>query len=207
MKRTLIVAILALHPWAALASTATIDFHGDIITMEGDSPCYVEAVVVKGGKIAFDGDLEAARTKAGVEAEMHDLKEHTLLPGFIDTWGHFSLVAQDTLGVNVSYFATEPPKTKAQLLEKLRSEGKPFNGWLVGTGYSEALLSDGALMLADLDEAFPDHSVLIENISTLTGMAGPARRSLLGFARVHHQRSLPIQRGEEQRKDRHRHAG
>ena len=161
IKHTLLFVVLALCPRAALAETATVYFNGDILTMEGDSPRYVEAVVVKGDEIAFAGDLKEARTEAGEEAEMHDLKGHTLLPGFIDTWGHFALVAQDTLGVNVSYFATDPPKTKAQLLEKLRSEGKPFNGWLVGTGYSEALLSDGALTLADLDEAFPDQPVLI----------------------------------------------
>jgi len=162
IKSTLTLAIIALCAWAARAEKTTIYFNGDILTMEGDSPRYVEAVVVKGHNITFAGDLEKARAEAGSEAEMHDLKGHTLLPGFIDTWGHFALVAQDTLGVNVSYFAKDPPKTKAQLLEKLRSEGKPFNGWLVGTGYSEALLSDGAITLADLDEAFPDQPVLIK---------------------------------------------
>ena len=184
IKRTLLFVVLVLCPWAAWAETATVYFNGDILTMEGDSPRYVEAVVVKGDEIAFAGDLKEARTEAGEEAEMHDLKGHTLLPGFIDTWGHFALVAQDTLGVNVSYFAEDPPKTKAQLLEKLRSEGKPFNGWLVGTGYAEAMLSDGALTLADLDEAFPDQPVLIENISTLTGMANSAGLKKLGITKA-----------------------
>jgi predicted amidohydrolase YtcJ len=183
-KSFLISAALALCPCAASAETSTVYFNGDILTMEGDSPTYVEAVVVKGDEIAFAGDLEEARREAGEKAEMHDLKGHTLLPGFIDTWGHFALVAQDTLGVNVSYFAKDPPKTKAQLLEKLHDEGKSFNGWLVGTGYSEALLSDGALTLADLDEAFPDQPVLIENISTLTGMANSAGLKKLGITKA-----------------------
>jgi predicted amidohydrolase YtcJ len=183
-KRILISAFLALCPWAVWAESPTIYFNGDILTMDGDSPRYVEAVVVKGNEIAFAGDLEKARREAGEEAEMHDLEGHTLLPGFIDTWGHFALVAQDTLGVNVSYFAKDPPKTKARLLEKLRSEGKPFNGWLVGTGYAEAMLSDGALTLADLDEAFPDQPVLIENISTLTGMANSAGLKKLGITKA-----------------------
>lgn len=183
-KSILISAALALCPWAASAETSTVYFNGDILTMEGDSPTYVEAVVVKGDIIAFAGDFEKARREAGEKAEMHDLKGGTLLPGFIDTWGHFALVAQDTLGVNVSYFAKDPPKTKGQLLEKLRSEGKPYNGWLVGTGYAEAMLSDGALTLADLDEAFPDQPVLIENISTLTGMANSAGLKKLGITKA-----------------------
>ena len=184
IKSALTLATILLCAWTARAEKPTIYFNGDILTMEGDSPRYVEAVVVKGDNIAFAGELEEARAEAGEEAEIHDLKGHTLLPGFIDTWGHFTLVAQDTLGVNVSYFAKDPPKTKAQLLEKLRSEGKPFNGWLVGTGYAEAMLSDGALTLADLDEAFPDQPVLIENISTLTGMANSAGLKKLGITKA-----------------------
>ncbi|MEI7864396.1 MAG: amidohydrolase [Chthoniobacterales bacterium] len=184
IKSILILAVVALCPWMVRAEKPTVYFNGDILTMEGDSPRYVEAVVVKGEEITFAGDAEKARSEAGEEAEMHDLQGHTLLPGFIDTWGHFALVAQDTLGVNVSYFAKDPPKTKAQLLEKLSKEGKPFNGWVVGTGYSEALLSDGALTLADLDEAFPTQPVLIENISTLTGMANSAGLKKLGITKA-----------------------
>ena len=91
-KSILISAALALCPWTASAETSTVYFNGDILTMEGDNPTYVEAVVVKGDSIAFAGDLEEARRAAGEKAEIHDLKGHTLLPGFIDTWGHFALV-------------------------------------------------------------------------------------------------------------------
>ena len=41
-------------------------------------------------------------------------------------------------------------------------------------GYSDAMLSDGALSRAELDKAFPTQPVLIENISTLTGMVNSA---------------------------------
>ena len=158
----------------SFAGPATVYFNGDILTMEGDSPRYVEAVLVKDDKITFVGDMKAALVEAGTNANMYDLKGHTLLPGFIDTWGHFALIAQDTFGVNLAYFSKNPPKTKQQLIDKLRKEGNPFNGWIVGTGYSEALLSDGAITLVELDQAFPDTPVLIENISTLTGMVNSA---------------------------------
>ena len=153
-----------------LAAPATVYYNGDILTMEGDGPKYVEAVLVKDDKIAFVGGVQDALAQAGTNANMHDLKGHTLLPGFIDTWGHFALIAQDTFGVNVAYFSKNPPKTKQELIDKLRKEGNPFNGWIIGTGYSEALLSDGAITLAELDKAFPKTPVLIENISTLTGI-------------------------------------
>ena len=179
--QSLLVALFALFSIDALADASTVYFNGDILTMEGDTPKYVEAVVISGDTISFAGDKREAVASAGPKAVLRDLKGHTLLPGFIDTWGHFTLVAQNTLGVNVAYFSENPPTTKAQLIGKLRKEGKPFNGWIVGTGHSDALLSDGPLSLSDLDKAFPKQPVLVSNISTLTGMANSAGLKKLGI--------------------------
>lgn len=50
---------------AALASTpsggGTLYYNGDILTMEGDIPTYVEALVEQNGRIAFTGTLRDAR--------------------------------------------------------------------------------------------------------------------------------------------------
>ena len=179
--QTLLVLLFALFSIDAFADTPTVYFNGDILTMEGDAPNYVEAVVVSGDKISFAGEKREALAAAGPKAVLRDLKGHTLLPGFIDTWGHFTLVAQNTLGVNVAYFSENPPTTKAQLIGKLRKEGRPFHGWIVGTGHSDALLSDGPLSLSDLDKAFPKQPVLVSNISTLTGMVNSAGLKKLGI--------------------------
>ncbi|MBU3638719.1 amidohydrolase [Polynucleobacter sp. AP-RePozz3-80-G7] len=169
---------------AANVTVPTVYFNGDILTMEGDTPKYVEAVVVKDNKITYAGDMREAFSQAGSNAALQDLKGHTLLPGFIDTWGHFALIAQDTLGVNLAYFSRNPPQTRAQLINRLRSEAKVFNGWIVGTGYAEAMLSDGGLTIADLDVAFPNQAVLLENISTLTGMVNSAGLKKLGITKA-----------------------
>jgi predicted amidohydrolase YtcJ len=183
MNTNKILAILAtLFPLLAISQTTLVYYNGDILTMEGDSPQYVEAVVVKGDKIAFAGALNEAMNRAGQNAQLQDLKGHTLLPGFIDTWGHFALVAQDTLAVNLAYFSQSPPKNRSQLIEKLQKQGQVFNGWIIGTGYTAALLSDGALALEDLDNAFPNQPVLIENISTLTGQVNTAGLKKLGIS-------------------------
>lgn len=181
--QTLLVALLAILSVEAVADSPTVYFNGDILTMEGDSPNYVQAIVVTGDKISFAGDKREALAAAGRNAVLRDLKGHTLLPGFIDSWGHFTLVAQNTLGVNLAYFSENPPTTKAQLVSTLRKEGKPFNGWIVGTGHSDALLTDGPLSLADLDKAFPKQPVLIANISTLTGMVNSAGLKKLGITK------------------------
>ncbi len=159
---------------AAVANPSTVYVNGDILTMQGDSPHYVEALVVQNDKIMFAGDKVQALSQAGAHSTLYDLNGRTLMPGFIDSWGHFALIAQNTLGVNLGYFAQNPPKTKAQAIQKLLTEGKLFNGWMIGSGYSEAMLSDGGLSLADLDKAFPDQPLLIQNISTLTGLVNSA---------------------------------
>lgn len=176
--------ILVFLSTVAMAQNAAVYFNGDILTMKGDAPQYVKAVVVQGGEITYVGNKAKAMAVAGKSPKLVDLNGRTLLPAFIDSWGHFTLIAQNTLGVNLAYFSANPPKTKGQLIERLKIEGKPFNGWLIGTGYADPLLSDGPLTLADLDRAFPSQPVLIANISTLTGIANSAGLKKLGITKA-----------------------
>jgi predicted amidohydrolase YtcJ len=177
-------AATALVPAGAKAQANAADpgvlyVNGQILTMEGDAPAYLEAVAIRDGRIVFAGPRAAARA-ALPDARLVDLQGRTMLPGFIDTWGHFLLFAQQTLGVNLAYFADDPPRTKADVIRLLRATA-PFNGWITGYGYSKALLSDGPPTLADLDAAFPDTPVLIGTLSTLTGKANSAGLAKLGL--------------------------
>jgi predicted amidohydrolase YtcJ len=136
IKQKIVGFFVACCSFAAVANTSTVYFNGEILTMQGDSPQYVEA-----------------------------------------------LVAQNTLGVNLGYFSKNPPNTKTQAINKLRTEGKPFNGWILSSGYSAAMLSDGGLSLADLDKAFPDQPLLLQNISTLAGQLNTAGLKKLGITK------------------------
>jgi predicted amidohydrolase YtcJ len=182
--KRILIAFLTAFSVAVCAEPAIVYFNGDILTMEGNTPEYAQAVVVKGEKIIYVGTMPEAIAQAGQNPTMYDLKGHTLLPGFIDTWSHFSLVAQDTLAVNLGYFANNPPRTRADVIRKLKTDAKPFNGWVIGTGYSDATLTDGAITITELDKAFPNQPVLIENISTLTGMVNTAGLKKLGITKA-----------------------
>ena len=179
-----LVFLLSVYSAASFAHTTTVYFNGDILTMRGEYPQYVEAVVVQNDKIIFTGTKEQALVAGGPHPTLYDLQGHFLMPGFIDSWGHFSLIAQNTLGVNLAYFSDNPPHTQAQAIHKLLTEGKPFNGWILSSGYSEAMLSDGGLSLADLDKAFPQQPLLIQNISTLTGQVNSAGLKKLGITKA-----------------------
>ncbi|BCG65238.1 MAG: hypothetical protein methR_P3063 [Methyloprofundus sp.] len=66
----------------------TIYYGGDIITMEGDKPSYVEAVMERDGKIIYIGNKSGAVNKfAGKTIEV-DLHGKTMMPGFIEPHAH-----------------------------------------------------------------------------------------------------------------------
>ena len=176
-------ALFLLIATQVFADTTSIYFNGDILTMEGDKPQYVEAVVVKGKKITYVGSMKDALNAAGANPTIKDLKGQTLLPGFIDAWGHFTLIAQNTLSVNLGYFSEKPPHTTQELIGRLKAEARPFNGWIIGSEYADAFLTDGPLTIAQLDQAFPNQPVFLNNISTLTGIVNTLGLKKLGFSK------------------------
>ena len=76
-------------------------YNGDILTMTGAEATYVEALVVKDGKITYTGDTENAMEIAGVGHKMEDLKGKTLLPGFIDGHAHFASFSGQAIGAQI----------------------------------------------------------------------------------------------------------
>jgi predicted amidohydrolase YtcJ len=102
MTRLALIALLALSACSAEKPQAlpaqntpgtSVYFGGDIITMEGSAPQYVEAVLVKDGKIVFAGDKSVALKKSAGIPELIDLKGASLMPGFIEPHVHPSLAA------------------------------------------------------------------------------------------------------------------
>ena len=66
----------------------TLYFGGDIITMEGDKPTYVEAVMERDGKIIYAGDKASAVNNFAGKTIDVDLKGKTMMPGFIEPHLH-----------------------------------------------------------------------------------------------------------------------
>ncbi|MDW8330216.1 MAG: hypothetical protein RMK43_01110 [Cyclobacteriaceae bacterium] len=56
------------------AQADAIYYGGDMITMEGEQPEYVEVVAVQNGNIAFAGSLQEALKLQGKSTVMVDLK-------------------------------------------------------------------------------------------------------------------------------------
>jgi predicted amidohydrolase YtcJ len=163
MKTSLIFAITVLLTACDTpeeSDTAPADqiyFGGDILTMAGDSPEYVEALVVTDGSISFLGTREQAFRHGSESTEKIDLKGLTLMPGFVDAHSHLMQTA-GKLGT----IALDPPpagtvRSIADIVARLQaelSESPPAEGeWLIGWGFDNGMLAERRFPTRfDLDE-------------------------------------------------------
>jgi predicted amidohydrolase YtcJ len=115
-------------------------FNGDIVTMEGDSAQYVEALVEKDGKIAFLGSKAEALAFAGAGAKSVDLMGQTLAPGFVDAHGHLIYMSKNAIDADLGGC-----KDIAEVIQRLKDYAKevPEGGWIVGFGYRAPNLKEG----------------------------------------------------------------
>jgi predicted amidohydrolase YtcJ len=142
---------------------------GDILTMRGTTPEYVESLVVKDGKILFAGSLAESARLAGTNSKRIDLKGKTLLPGFIDTHGHFVYFGKNLVDANLFNCADI-----AEIVSRMKKQAErtPKDAWIVGFGYQARTLKEGrAPTSEELDQISADRPVMIVDSSGHLGAA------------------------------------
>ncbi|WP_235996396.1 amidohydrolase family protein [Robertkochia sediminum] len=129
---------------------AVIYHNGDILTMEGPTPVYAEALVEREGKIAFVGSAEEAKANFGSHAQWVDLDGKTLLPGFIDGHGHMYNTGLLSQAANV----LSPPDGAGGSFDELVNAVKAWAdsddgkflvgkmGWIIANGYDDSQLQE-----------------------------------------------------------------
>jgi hypothetical protein len=172
------VAVLALgiaalpFPWALAQPTprATLYSGGDILTMAGSQPTYAEALVEKGGRIVYVGGLAGARQAAGAGAQTVDLAGRTLLPGFIDTHGHFIYFGKNL--VDGDLFGAASVEEIVRRMKVQATKVGP-NDWIVGFGFNGNTLQRYPTV-ADLDAVSADRPVMVVDSSGHAGAMNSA---------------------------------
>jgi len=152
-------------------SPTTVYFGGDIITMEGDSPEYVEALVEKDGKILFVGSSAEAIKEAGQGHQMVNLGGKTLVPGFIDGHAHFYNFGAQAITANLLASPDGNVNDIPSLIETLKtwyskSGTDKTNGWIFGLGFDDAVLKENRFPTRhDLDLVNDTLPVMVSHIS------------------------------------------
>ena len=145
---------------------------GDIITMRGPQPEMAEALAVKNGKIVFVGPLAEAKAVVGPATTTIDLAGKTLLPGFIDTHGHFVYFGKNLVDADL-FGCTDIP----DLLTRMRKQAErtPAGAWIVGFGYQPRQMKENrAPTIEELNGVAADRPVMIVDSSGHLG-AGNSR--------------------------------
>lgn len=147
-----------------------IFYNGDIITMEGNTPQYVEAVVTKGENIIFAGSKNDAEKYHANTTEMIDLKGKTLIPGFVDGHSHICMYADELLQANLNPPPIGEVENIPQIIEKLKEIKKANNASdtdiIMGSGYDQNFLAEKRHPTAEeLDKAFPTNPVILKHTS------------------------------------------
>ncbi|MGO4999214.1 amidohydrolase [Oceanisphaera sp. W20_SRM_FM3] len=148
----------------------TLYTNGDILTMQGDQPQYVEALAVQAGNIQQTGTRLELEALQGPNTQIVDLDGKTLMPGFIDAHSHFMFALNMVNQVNVANPPVGEVISLASLLDQLdafqQARQIPEGGWLIGWGYDHMGLAEQRhLTKLDLDARFPNHKVLLIHVS------------------------------------------
>lgn len=156
---------------------------GPIITMAGDEPAKVEAVLIRAGTIVATGSLAEVRKAARGKPELVDLKGRTLLPGFIDAHGHIGSVGQ-----NAALAQLHPPpvgrvSSIAQLQDALRAYQPPAGmPIIVGNGYDDSQLAEQRHPTRqDLDAVSASIPILIIHVSGHFASMNSAMLKMVGY--------------------------
>ncbi len=147
----------------------TIFIGDNIITMDPDTAS-AKAVAIQGGTIAFVGEHKEAMTFAGPDTRVEELGDRALIPGLIDTHGHFGFTARLLDLANLSPPPVGPVNTIDDIVTLLRqhiAEKQPPAGtWVLGYGYDDSLLEERRHPTRDdLDRASTEYPVGIMHVS------------------------------------------
>jgi predicted amidohydrolase YtcJ len=143
---------------------------GNILTMVGNEPEFVEALLVDGETIRFVGPLEEALALTQKDYTNIDLEGNTLMPGFIDGHAHFASFGSQAIGAML----LPPPDAVADdipaILEILKEWSTPENlaltGWIFGTGFDDSVIKEKRFLTRhDLDKVSTTQPIMIVHIS------------------------------------------
>ena len=156
-------------------------FNGVIRTLERERPV-VQALLVRGGRIAAVGDRAAVEALAGADARPVDLRGRALLPGFLDAHSHFTAVADSFLQVSLAD-CRSLADIQDCLRAYLRREDVPPGAWVRGQGYDHNQLAEGRHPdRTCLDAAAPENPVVLCHQSGHMGVFSTLALERLGVA-------------------------
>lgn len=149
-----------------------------IYTVDDAHP-FVAALAVRGGRIAFAGDVRGAMALRGAQTRVLDLGGRTVIPGMVDAHGHVSGLG-DALAIVDLVGSTSVEDVVARVVAK--SGGTSAGQWVAGRGWDQNRWGDTRFPSHDkLSAAVPNNPVILTRID---GHAVFANRKAMELASI-----------------------
>jgi len=164
-------------------SVADIILHSArVIAMDAGSP-FDGLLAVTGNIISFIGAESELDSIAGDGTEIIDCRGKVVVPGFNDAHLHLFSLIRKLLSIDLSPSAV---RSIADIKEAIRrkAEKTPPGTWLSGTDYNEFYLAEKRCPTRwDIDEAAPDHPVVLTHRSLHACVLNSTALALAGINR------------------------
>ncbi len=167
---------------------STVYAGGPILTMVGERPNTVEAVVVRDGLIVFAGARAPALAQAGTRATQVNLAGRTLLPGFIDGHGHLEGVGLQAVSANL----LPPPDGRNDSIAALQNTAREWMSRspipasyriVLGFGYDDSQIRERRHPTRDeLDQISTELPVLFIHQSGHLAVVNSRALEMLGYS-------------------------
>jgi len=143
---------------------------GDNIVTMDKAMASAGGVAVRGETIALVGARDKVLALAGPDTRVEELGDRALIPGLIDTHGHFPFTARLSSAANLSSPPVGTAETVDDIVELLKKHiadhDLPAGAFVFGYGYDDSLLAAKSHPTRDdLDRASTDHPIGIMHVS------------------------------------------
>ena len=158
--------------------------NGKIVTMDPEESIR-EAVAVKFGRILAVGSSEEVEGLVGVETEVIDLEGRTVIPGLIDSHGHFVRTGATRM-ILVDLSEEAGVRSIADLQERLaaRAEETPPGEWVTGYQEDDSKLAEKRHPTRwELDVASREHPIIISTVGGHFSMANSKAFDMAGVTK------------------------
>jgi predicted amidohydrolase YtcJ len=135
--------------------------NGRVYTVDSSRPV-AQAVGVRDGRIVFVGSAREAEALVGTGTEVVDLEGQTVIPGLIDSHGHFR-----SLGSALQIVNLVGTRSYAQVIERVaaRASQLPPGQWVRGRGWDQNEWGDTRFPRHEaLSRAIPDRPVVLGRV-------------------------------------------
>ena len=163
-------------------STDLVLKNANVITMDPACP-NAELVAIRGNRILLVAGNEGLEQVKGAKTKIIDCQGKTVVPGFNDAHCHIFSFIRKLRSLDLSPSAVSSiADIKAAI--RHRAQSLPPGSWLTGTDYNEFYLAEKRHPnRRDLDEAAPQHPVVLTHRSLHACVLNSLALSLVGITR------------------------